>query len=203
MAREQQSGGGDGLWHFWTIVRRQELGPAAGTGKVWGGRRRIWLRSEWIAWIRELPTGGWGLYSKAEWLDWVMSEDTRRREARDMDRMLGPGGCQDRGLGLAGRPSDHGGALLGGRMLGASSSMRAWNCPGRSPLSDFDTMLCLRIRSCEVCGAPAQATVCPMCGLPCCRACQNLGHCCTCPAAEGGRLRLARRRQDLPPDRAG
>ena len=45
-ADEQQSEGGDRLWHYWTAVRVQGQGPAADTGIVWDGRRRIWLRSE-------------------------------------------------------------------------------------------------------------------------------------------------------------
>ena len=64
-AGEQQAGDGDRLWHYWTSARGEERGPAATTDNVRGGRRRIWLRSEWAAWVHGLPEGGWGLYTQA------------------------------------------------------------------------------------------------------------------------------------------
>jgi len=55
------------------------------------------------------------------------------------------------------------------------------------------------IISCADCDDLEKTAMCPMCDLPCCRTCQDAGHCCASPEAEGGRLRLAA----LPPDRAG
>jgi hypothetical protein len=72
-AREQRLTGGGRLWHYWATARGHGQGPAAATGKVRSCHKRIWLRSEWVEWARELPAGGWGLYTKAEWLDWMMA----------------------------------------------------------------------------------------------------------------------------------
>ena len=140
--------------------------------------------------------GGWGRYTKAEWLGWVMSEDTRRQEARAMGR-------QDR----EGNPIDRwpcsGGSLAGAYTREWSSAWVAWNGPGCSPPGARAITSQPRIRTCGYCDDPNLSTVCPICDLPCCRACQDVGLCCTSPEAEGGRLRLALRRQGLPPDRAG
>ena len=54
-----------------------------------GQRKRFWLRSEWIVWIRNLPTEGFGRYTKTEWQDWFEREVAARREAREEDRMRG------------------------------------------------------------------------------------------------------------------
>ena len=54
-----------------------------------GQRKRFWLRSEWIVWIRSLPTGGFGRHTKTEWQDWFELEDAARREAREEDRIRG------------------------------------------------------------------------------------------------------------------
>ena len=100
-AREQRLTGGGRLWHYWATARGHGQGPAAATGKVRSCHKRIWLRSEWVEWARELPAGGWGLYTKAEWLDWIRSEDTRRRDAWVISPRLGPRGPQTQVEGTA------------------------------------------------------------------------------------------------------
>ena len=48
--------------------------------------KRLWLRREWIVWIRSRPAKGFGRYTKTEWQDWVELEDAARREAREEAR---------------------------------------------------------------------------------------------------------------------
>ena len=52
-------------------------------------RKRVWLRSEWIVWIRGLRAEGFGRWMKTEWQVWFELEDAARREAREEDRMRG------------------------------------------------------------------------------------------------------------------
>lgn len=50
-------------------------------------RKRLWLCSEWIEWIRSVPAEGFGRYTKTEWQDSFELENAARREAREEDFM--------------------------------------------------------------------------------------------------------------------
>ena len=124
---------------------------------------------------------------KTEWQDWFEREDASRREAREEDRMRGANNLHKLmegppRRGMPGYASDQGGD------------------PDHESSAPYPVPW---IISCADCDDPEKIAMCPMCDLPCCRACQDAGHCCASPEAEGGRLRLAARRRRLPPDRAG
>ena len=145
------------------------------------------MRLEWIEWITGLPAEGFGRYTQTEWQDWFELEDAARREAREEDRMRGANNFQKLKEGsprrcMPGYASDHGG-----------DPDHESSAPDLVPW----------IISCAGCDDPDMIAVCPMCDLPRCRLCEDAGRCCTSPQAEGGRLRLAARRQRLPADRAG
>ena len=99
-------------------------------------RKRFWLRSEWIEWIRCMPSEGFGRYTKTEWQDWIGFEDGARREARGEDSTRGANSLAWPQHGMEGPPRS-----------AVAILRRLW------------------IISCADCDDPEKTAMCPMCDL--------------------------------------